>query len=527
MAGAALIAGSARAEDPASVGPQSTSALILQLDRLDHLYTGRPDAVVAPSETRVTTLSQAVAYAYQTNPRLLGERATVRSTDYRYPAARSAYGPRLDAGAGYAFTRDRTEIVNNQYLRRSGYASSADLVASLPLLSFGRSAAAVADAEARISYQRDVLRITEAEVLSNVISAYVGVLRDAGAVTIARENLSLLERQLSDNRQRFAVREITATDVEQVETRVELGRAQLLTAQSQLGISQAEFLRHVGMIPGELAQPDVLALPVTTLAQAYGVADAESPIVRAAQSRDKVSRAAIAAAKAEFMPRADLRGTAQYGSVSPYTDSRRTSDMRGEVHVSLPLIDSGLRAAQLGQAREANDADGRLLEAAMRDTRAAVAAAWNELAGARESLGRYRAATEAAARAYSGTVLQEKAGARTTLDTLELARDLLTVRNNYNNALANEYLARAALLSAMGRLEAPMLVPGIPAYDPMTHFRKVRSHGDIPLLTGLLSALDGAGSGKPRVDRLSRDPAGRLAVDAPVPLSKEEAQTPP
>jgi outer membrane protein TolC len=47
-------------------------------------------------------------------------------------------------------------------------------------------------------------------------------------VAIAADNLAALTRELTDNRARLAAHEVTATDIQQVETRVELGRVQLL-----------------------------------------------------------------------------------------------------------------------------------------------------------------------------------------------------------------------------------------------------------------------------------------------------------
>ena len=499
---------------PADPPPPPARDLPLPVFTPQYPYSAVPDASALAAIPRAETLAQAIAHSYETNPRLLAERATVRSTDFAYPAARGAYGPQIDLRAGYAFTRDRSEIIPGLFVGDQGWTSTAAAIVTMPLLTFGRNAAGEADALARIDFSRDVLRLTEAEVLSGVVGTYVGVLRDAGAVAIANENLALLDRQLSDSAQRFAVREITSSDLQQVETRVELGRAQLLQAQGQLGRSQAEFLRFVGLLPGDLAPPDVLRLPVATLEEAYAVADRESPVIRAAQSREKISRAAVEAAKAEFAPRVDLRGTADYGTLSDYSDSRRTTQLRGDATLTVPLMDSGVRAAQLGRAREANTADWRLIESAERDTRSAVAGAWNDLAGARASLDRYREAAIAAQRAYEGAVIQEKAGARTTLDVLDLARDLLTVRTSYNIALSNEYLARTNLLAAIGRLEAPLLVSGMAAYDPQTHFQSVRRNGDIPLLTAGLSALDGIVAHDTGSDRPNTDPAAALATGA-------------
>jgi hypothetical protein len=63
-----------------------------------------------------------------------------------------------------------------------------------------------------------------------------------------------------------------------------------------------------------------------------------------------------------------------------------------------------------------------------------------------------------------------------------------------------------------------MIVPGLIPYDPQEHHDRVRRQGDIPLLTDLFSAMDGATSSEARRDRPSRDTGAEQAADAPLPL---------
>jgi TolC family type I secretion outer membrane protein len=475
-------------------------------------------APVAAPAAPVRTLAEAITLAYRTNPQLLASRASARSADYRVPQARSAFGPSLSANGAYTFTRTRSEFFPGQFAGAQGWTSTASLILNQPVFTLGRNAASAAQAVATSRYQRDLLRVTEAQVLNAVVEVYVSVLRDAQAVTIARENLALLERQLGDNQKRYEVRDLTQTDLDQTRTRVEFGRAQLVQAEGQLGVSQTRFLQFVGTPPGELAAPDLLDVRFANVTAAYSYAEANSGLIRSAMAREKISRASLDLAKADSLPRVDLRGTADYGTVSPYSDTLRTTQLLGQVVVSQPLIDSGLRRARTNEAREANQADWRLLDASLRDTRQAIGSAWDVLAASRASLDGYRAAIDAAERAYQGAVLQQRAGDRSTLDVLDLARDLLTVRTSYNTNLANEYLARATLLAAAGMLEGPLIVPGLTGYDADEHYDRVRRQGDIPLFTPALSALDGVIAGDTERDRPSRDAGAEQALDAaPLP----------
>lgn len=478
------------------------------------IQVSAPTGEASGAETqlgRVGTLEQALRYSYANNPRILAARASVRSADYAYPAARSTIGPRLDAFATLSYTRDREEVLPGTYQRSQGWTNTAGLILSQPLLTFGRTAAATGQALASVEFQRQSLRLAEDQVMLDTVSSYVGVLRDSGAVTIAGENVALLQKELDDARVRFKVRDITLADVNQVEARLALAQTILLDAKARLASQQSRFYSVVGIAPGELAPPSPLEVGVSTITDAYAVGDANSPLIMAAQAREKISRALLEAAKAERMPMVGLRGTADYGSISDYSNDLRATRLRGQVTVSVPLFGGG-RSAEIGRAEEANVADWRLMEAASRDTRSEIATGWNNLIAARRNVDHFRAAVQASQAAYEGAKRQEQAGMRTTLELLDLTRDLLDVRNQYNEALANEFLARAALLSAMGVLEADKLVPGLDLYDPATHFAKVRGQGDIPLLTGALASLDGVVVGNLGADRPNQDPAALAGI---------------
>lgn len=462
--------------------------------------------------TEVGTLADAVRLVYQNNPSLLSQRATVRSVDNRYPIARANYGLTLDAEVTHGYQRNRFETLLG-WTGAQGWSTVATAILTQPLFTFGRNAGAEQSALTQIAFARDTLRLNQTQILLSTISAYISVIRDREAVLIARENLALLDKQLTESQARYEVRDITDSDLKQIETRVELGRAQLLLAEGQVSDSEANFVQFVGARPAAvLAPPTELIVPLTSLDQAYDIGDNCSPVIRAAQSREKVSRAAITALRASFGPRIDLRGRASYGTVTPYSNDMRSTELRGEVALRMPLLDANLRLSRLREAEEANAADWRLIDQSVRETHATIASSWKRLETTRASLANYDRAVAAARRAYDGAVEQEIAGTRTMLDVLDLARDLLTVRNGYVSARANETFLRATMLAALGDLDAEAIAPGLSAYDPAEHFDKVRGRADLPIVTGILSGLDGVTAPNVTKDRPVTDPGATVRL---------------
>lgn len=486
-------------------------------------------AELAASGTPVTSLTDALRLAYWTSPTLLAQRATVRSFDYRIAQARANYGPRLTYSLATTFQSDRFDQRRGPPLNLSGWTTTASAILNQPLFTFGRNAAQERNSQAQLEFQRQVLRSTEQQALLDAIATYIGVLRDRAAVQIAKDNLAALQRQLDDNKSRLAVREVTATDVQQIATRVSLGQAQVYNAQRDAASSEAAFLRMVGVPAGELVPPNPLQLPVVQLEEAYAYAELHSPIVLAAQAREKVSRASVAAAKSDLLPRVDFQGSASYGSQSAYTDDLRQRDLRGQFIISGPIFESGLRKARVSEAMAANDADWRLLDASLRENRATLAAAWNDWQAQQAAIASFRSAEDSARKAYEGAVLQQRAGLITTLDVLDLARELLLARSNSNTAIANAYVAKARVLAAAGALEQAWLMPDAARYDAERHLRKVRHNGDVPLATPILRAFENAGAIGSTATRPVRDPTGERTA-APVvivPADKLVAPAPP
>lgn len=474
----------------------------------------------ATSGAPVADFATALGLAYWTSPAILAQRAATRSADFRVPEARAAYGPKLDYQLMAGWQRDRNDpsALQRQLGQKNpstsaGWSNSALAVLTMPLFTFGRNFAAERTAQAQRAYQKQVLRSTEQQAIFDAASAYAGLVRDRAGVTIARDNLTALQQELLDNQARLKAHEITVTDLEQIRSRVEVARAQMLSAQAQAASSEATFVQKIGARAApELGPTGMLAVPAQTLEDAYAFAEAHSPVIMAAHERERVSRAAIAAAKADVMPRVDLKGQAIYASQSPYNNYARYNEELAQVVISGPIFESGQRLLRVSDAIAANDSDWRLIDGSLRDTRASVAAAWNDWKAQIAAIDHYAAAVVSAQKAYDGAVIQEREGLTTTFDVLQLALELLNARSNQNAAQAAAYIEAARIMALLGALDPDAIAPGSPGYDDTVHRDKVRHRGDIPLLTPVLHTVDGLVIPR-NTRRAVRDPA--VAIDVP------------
>ena len=462
------------------------------------------DVAAIDRSAPVENLEDALQRAYWFNPELLAARATKRAFDYRLPQAKARFGPSVSYEIDYGFRRDRVELPTGDVSVSSGWAGTVSLIASQPVWGAGRLAANERQAVAQIAFQRSTLRFAEQQLIFDVMFAYVGVIRDRNSVAIARDNLELLELELRETQARRKVRESTVTDVDQVRTRAEVAAAELALAEAALEASEALFLSVVGSSAGELAPPNPIILPVSSRVDAVSYALERNPLIEAARAREQSSRSAARAALAERLPELNFRGRLDLAPASPYDNRRRQRGVVAELVLSGPLFDSGLLAARHNEAKMLNDADWRLIDQALRELRAETTSAWASWRGNSAARERFAEASEAAQAAYDGASIQQKAGFRTTLDILILARDLLTVRNRLNVSSADTYLAKARLLLALGELEVEYLQPAATAYDPEAHLESVARDGSTIIITPLMRSVLGLAAPLP-ASRESRD----------------------
>lgn len=464
------------------------------------------------------TLQEAIALAYRTNPTLLAQRASQRALDESIVSARAGLRPQVDVTVSADYAKSWNDVGPDLESDSAGVT----IGLSQTLWSAGRIGHGITAAEADIMAGRENLRDIEQSVLALVIQAYADVIRDTEILRIRQANLGVLQRQLDESSARFEVGEITRTDVAQSEARLAQSEADLAQAQAQLSVSRAAYAAVVGQAPGDLAPMPVLPGVPADFDTALDVALVDNPSVRAAGWSLRAAEAAVAAAKAEYLPSARLSAT--YGGsvddIGRFGDLADNTSLRAGATLSVPLFTGGLNSSRVAAALERSNVAQINVEGERRNTLQALSSAYAQSISARSTLQAGREAVRAATVAAEGVRQEAQVGLRTTLDVLNQELELRNAEVTLASAQRNEYVAQANLLAAMGRLEGPDLDPTLTVYDPAANYERVRNRGALPW-DGVIETID----------RLAA-PAIRPAEDAPdapldAQLKSEIIQTAP
>ena len=188
-------------------------------------------------------------------------------------------------------------------------------------------------AEANVRAAREVLRQTEQTTLTDAIAAYNDVVRDQAILRVRENNVRVLTNELRATQERFAVGEVTKTDVAQAQARRAGSLSALDLAKSNLRTSLGNYERTIGHPAGQVVEPPPLekSLP-KNLNEAIQIALAEHPSVVQAVYNEQAARHTVDLIKGELLPTVSMDASyAHRYEPSRTTDQSESASVTGRV----------------------------------------------------------------------------------------------------------------------------------------------------------------------------------------------------
>ncbi|WP_394269447.1 TolC family outer membrane protein [Qipengyuania sp.] len=438
------------------------------------------------SAARADTLQEALSEAYRNNPNLLAARAQQRAVDETVPIERAAGRPNAGVTGSY------TEFLDQQAGSFGpDRAVSAGLDLGVPLYQGGAVKNAVRAARTRVGAGQADLRGTESAIFTQVVAAYMDVLRGQALVSLARNQVDVLSVNVRATSDRFEIGDLTRTDVAQSQARLALAEGDLRSAEANLIAAREDYIALVGQAPVDLAPPPPLPGLPSDVENAVDIALDNNPDIIADRERARAAGYDIRVAGASRLPRVSAFTGYSYnnylGSLPDSVDPdnpdvvilspQRNGAAQAGVQLSVPLFQGGRPAALQRQAQAFASAALETVVATERDVIAQVRAAWSSYRASLAIIESTQTAVDAAALSLEGVRAENSIGNRTILEVLNAEQELLNARVNLVTARRNAYVAGFSLLAAMGRAEARDLgfVDEGQLYDPVINYERVEN----------------------------------------------------
>ena len=430
----------------------------------------------AASPASGQTLTEAFAYAYNTNPQILAQRALLRATDEQVPQALSNWRPTVTLTGNAGYERIGVAIQAAPTTFGSFPTRSVDLRITQPIYRGGRTEAATRQAINTVQSTRAQTLGVETTVFQAVAQAYLDVVRDQTLVEVNRSNEQVLRRQLEATQDRFRVGEVTRTDVAQSESALAQATATRITSEGTLEISRSNYARAVGHPPGRLVQPRERPVLPATREEALALATHNNPNVISANFTELAARDNIDVVRGQLLPTISLVGDLNR-NISPSSTTLRVSRIDTAsvtAQLTVPLYESGLIWSQTRQAEQTVGQRRSQVDDARRLAVQLATSAWETLISARAAIASFGAAVRAAQIALEGIQQEALVGSRTVLDVLISQQQLFTTQSQLITAQHDAAVAEYNLAAAIGRLIAPELRLPVQLYDMERHYRAVK-----------------------------------------------------
>ncbi len=424
-----------------------------------------------PQTASSMTLEEAMASAYETNPRIHAQRKRLEETNEGVAQAVSGFRPTITGL--YSDGRQRTRFDSPKW--SAGDSRTQQITLEQPLFRGGGTLAQYSAAKNLVEAGRADLRTTEQEVLLDTVLAYMDMVQNRAILALSESNENVLREQLRASQDRFDVGEVTRTDVAQSESRLARAQSDSIQAGGDLESSIAEFIRVTGVEPGEeQAFPAEYPGYPKTLQEVIDRALENSPTIVSTRYQRDAADDAIGTNVASLLPQVSLVGTMQREDGAGVLGASQFDSDSLVVQVNIPIYQAGQAYSQVRASKLAARRSDFQLTDAQDAAREAAIQAWENLQTSIATIAAQEEESRAAEIALDGVRQEQQYGSRTVLDVLDAEQELFISRVNLVRAQRNRAVSIYNLLLVMGDLTADNLELGVDSYNVQEHYDDVR-----------------------------------------------------
>ena len=413
-------------------------------------------AVLMPQVSAAENLVDVFQSALVNDPQLLAEAAAQRAVGELDSQATARFLPQLSLSANNGKVKRQSSAQTfggDREYNNHGYTLSLTQPLYRQENYIQSNQADIAIEQAAASYQ-----IAEQALILRVAERYFDFLSRQDEVKFSESEKEANAKQLEQVQQRFNLGLATITDLSESQAGYDLANADVITAENELANSRERLLETSGLyleglIP--LASETPLVRPVPEESEEWiAVALVQNPNLRVVQKSKEDAQQVIALEKSGHYPSLDIVGEKNYTSQSDssFGGSSKVHQESVSIRFNLPIFEGGGVSSRVRQASHRLD-EAMQNEEAQR--RAVVRQSREAYNGVMSGISRVKALKQALVsgqKALESTEAGYEVGTRTTVDVLNVRRDLFRAKRDYANARYEYILSSLRLKQAAGTL---------------------------------------------------------------------------
>lgn len=413
----------------------------------------------ALAQGQEVTLADTVSTALEYSPRLKVLQDNQEAIGHERDRAKGNYYPQIDLSVGYGAEAHNDVLTRSNDTKNHFYERLEAAIRLSQLLYDGKETASlVAIEEAKlVSAGHRVFDNAEAIALDAII-AHMKVYRQRELVGLAETNVRDHVEILDMLKERQAGGAGSIADVDQTSGRLARAQASLAETQAELKTAEANYLRVVGKLAGDVRSFDVPAgLLPKTLDEAVSQTVAGNPKVLALSANVDEAAQRVELSNSNFLPKvhAELSTSYEDQIESSRTYEHNTQGMvRLRWNVFNGFSDVADRKAAMARKMQASSHRDDQQDQVVEETRAT----WAELESARKQSLAFGDALGYNQKTLDSYRKQFNVGQRTLLDVLDARNEMFQSSGLLVTAKTNEVIAAERLLALTGQLNKSLQI---------------------------------------------------------------------
>ena len=403
----------------------------------------------------------ALSKAYKNNSELNAERENINISEQELKISQGNYLPSV------TISGSKSQEDTNKLTNQSGSDATINDVdpttktisVSQTLIDFGRGAE-LSKSKIGINLAKAKLLKKEQDILYKTTEAYTGLILASEKLSINKDNVELLSRQVETDQIRVERGQITLSDVSQSESSLAEAQAKLIQAENELLTSKLKYENIIGPLhdPKSLDKKSIIQYKLPgSLNTSIEISKKNNPDLIIAQLEYQQAQKDKSIAKSDLAPTANLSLERSYTDDLNSTYDEREKDTL-KATISWPFYSGGKNLASLNKNSSLETRSRLILENMIKQNQTNVASAWSSYQSNKSLLNSVQAQVRAAEIANEGISAEYNSGAgRTTLEVIQSNSLLLNAQISLAVSQRNFILSQFNLLKSIGLLHSEYL----------------------------------------------------------------------